>query len=624
MILQRSSPSSGLQDLSRLKMLGIEKKYVLYVPGGFDLRKNLKNLFLAWARLDPGLRSQYMLVLCSKVHDHGLIDGPARQARVPKSEYTVTGYVNDDELCSLYCQCEVFVFPSIHEGFGLPVLEAISFGAAVICSNTTSLPEVVGNSEALFDPTDPDEIASKLSQSLTDPDFRRSLKEAALKQAQRFSWKRVGQVAVDYLTEALEASVRGNPVETAPSFDLLEAVEAFRLFTARAGPRSPEDEVLASVAIAALEPAQRPPRLYVDLTQLTSHDARTGIQRVVRAIHSELPELLGTEFNIVSVWGHESGRYLATETDLVRRPTDKPIDPKVADIFLGLDLSAHLFPAMTPEIERFRVIGVKVFFLVYDIIPLTHPEFCDEGLVRVFREWTHAIAQHSDGLFCISRTVAEELRMWLGRNGKVPRDLRVEWFHLGADIAASKPSVGMPEDSSNFLVQLEQVPTYLMVGTLEPRKCHDFVLDAFELLWANNQAHQLVIVGKMGWKMSKLQARLLNHPDFGKRLFWLEGISDEYLEAIYSRVKALIAASVAEGFGLPIIEAAQKNVPVIARDIPVFREIGGSSVLYFSGPSPDSLADTILGAQEIPPQEITWTTWKQSAGRLTELIRNLV
>jgi len=90
-------------------------------------------------------------------------------------------------------------------------------------------------------------------------------------------------------------------------------------------------------------------------------------------------------------------------------------------------------------------------------------------------------------------------------------------------------------------------------------------------------------VGKMGWKMDVFKVRLDTHPELNKRLFWLNGISDAYLEKVYGACRALIAASVAEGFGLPLIEAAQKGLPVLARDIPVFREVGGTGATYFGG-----------------------------------------
>src|SRR3546814_20205534 len=98
-----------------------------------------------------------------------------------------------------------------------------------------------------------------------------------------------------------------------------------------------------------------------------------------------------------------------------------------------------------------------------------------------------------------------------------------------------------------------------MVGTLEPRKAHAQAIAAFESLWARGTDIALVIVGKLGWRVDGLPDRLRRHPEFGKRLFWLEGISDEFLEQLYARTSFLLGASEGEGFGLPLIEAARSE-----------------------------------------------------------------
>jgi len=148
----------------------------------------------------------------------------------------------------------------------------------------------------------------------------------------------------------------------------------------------------------------------------------------------------------------------------------------------------------------------------------------------------------------------------------------------------------------------------------------------------------LVIVGKEGWKdfpeelrrtIPEIVSRLRHHPELGRRLFWLEGISDEYLELIYATCTCLIAASEGEGFGLPLIEAAQHKLPIIARDIPVFREVAGNHALYFSGKEPLDLARGIkewLALHRFgkyPKSDgMTWLTWKESAERLKDIIIN--
>jgi glycosyltransferase involved in cell wall biosynthesis len=170
-------------------------------------------------------------------------------------------------------------------------------------------------------------------------------------------------------------------------------------------------------------------------------------------------------------------------------------------------------------------------------------------------------------------------------------------------------------------------PAFLMVGTLEPRKAHVQALAAFDLLWQGGADVTLVIVGKEGWLAGPLAAALRAHPQLGKKLFWLQGISDQMLTAVYGRAAALLAASVGEGFGLPLIEAAQHGLPVIARNLPVFREVAGAHAFYFDGTAPAQLAAALedwlqLFRQGLAPQSaaMPWLTWSQSAHQLADVI----
>jgi glycosyltransferase involved in cell wall biosynthesis len=166
-----------------------------------------------------------------------------------------------------------------------------------------------------------------------------------------------------------------------------------------------------------------------------------------------------------------------------------------------------------------------------------------------------------------------------------------------------------------------------MVDTLEPRKGHAFVLDAFEILWKRGVNSNLVIVGKQGWMVETLLERLRHHSELNKRLFWFEYISEEQLEAAYVSSTCLIAASYGEGFGLPLIEAAKHKLPIIARDIPVFREVGGKHAFYFNSKNPEQLSISLeqwldLYTQNKHPQseKMPWLTWKESATQTLEAL----
>ncbi|MDR9778211.1 glycosyltransferase, partial [Rhizobium hidalgonense] len=153
---------------------------------------------------------------------------------------------------------------------------------------------------------------------------------------------------------------------------------------------------------------------------------------------------------------------------------------------------------------------------------------------------------------------------------------------------------------------LSSTPTFLMVGTLEPRKRQLQALLAFERLWAQGYTVSLVIVGKYGWNVDFLVEMLSDHPELNRHLFWFAQTSDEFLEKLYATSSCLIAASSGEGFGLPIIEAAQHGIPIIARDIPVFREIASDHAYYFKGNSAIALAKCITDwlDLDVPPSSL--------------------
>ena len=178
--------------------------------------------------------------------------------------------------------------------------------------------------------------------------------------------------------------------------------------------------------------------------------------------------------------------------------------------------------------------------------------------------------------------------------------------------------------------------SFLMVGTIEPRKGHLQVVKAFDKLWKEGADINLVIVGHEGWKGLPENMRrnipqtleyIRTHPNNGSNLFLLEGISDEYLEKVYDSSVCLIAASYGEGFGLPLIESAQRKLSIIARDIPVFREVSGEYAYYFSGHAPENLASKILDWQDLYKQGkhpksdgMPWLTWAQSAEQLKKVL----
>ena len=136
-------PASRRQELN--ERYGLKRPLVMYT-GGIDHRKNIEGLIRAYGRLPEDIRRQHQLcIVCSVLgHERQRLINLAKQYGLKTHDLIITGFVPDEDLVDLYNICKVFVFPSLHEGFGLPALEAMSCGAPVISSNTSSLPEVIG------------------------------------------------------------------------------------------------------------------------------------------------------------------------------------------------------------------------------------------------------------------------------------------------------------------------------------------------------------------------------------------------------------------------------------------------------------------------------------------------
>lgn len=183
------APSAPVADPAWLAELGIERPFALYV-GINKPHKNLARLVEAWALLPAAVRQDHQLVLAGW-EDPRYPEARQRATALGMGEQVrFIGSVPGPALPGLYRAATCFVFPSLYEGFGLPVLEALASGLPVACSATSSLPEVTGQAALLFDPTRPDAIARALERLLTEPTLRATLAAAGLAQASAYTWQR--------------------------------------------------------------------------------------------------------------------------------------------------------------------------------------------------------------------------------------------------------------------------------------------------------------------------------------------------------------------------------------------------------------------------------------------------
>src|SRR5215472_10172443 len=196
----------------------VRERFSIGVPfvlsvGDLQPRKNQIGLIKAFARMVnayPQLKQNLVLAgketwFADQVHK------AARESGV-SDRIQFFGFVSDDDLLQLYNACDLFVFPSFYEGFGLPALEAMACGRAVACSHTSALPEVVDGAAILFDPYAIDEIVRALADLLLDSELRARMERLGLQRAAHFSWQKTAQRTLDVFQDVLDKSRAASPV----------------------------------------------------------------------------------------------------------------------------------------------------------------------------------------------------------------------------------------------------------------------------------------------------------------------------------------------------------------------------------------------------------------------------
>ncbi len=372
-------------------------------------------------------------------------------------------------------------------------------------------------------------------------------------------------------------------------------------------------------------------QLLLDISKLVQQDNRTGIHRVTWGILREfLPNppkgwVIEPIYASSKTSGFRYARNFMNFGSKNQSKSDEIVTIKDGDIYFGLDHNIQ-FPQY-PLLKEWHKRGVKIQFMVHDLLPLTMAD-CFTKNPEIFKRWIKITAEF-DGVICISRCVADEYHNWLHTyNPKRTHPFLINWSHHGASVENWNYEPCRSPEVCSLIDQLRLRPTFVMVGTVEPRKGHAQTLQAFTHLWQEEVDINLVIVGKYGWKISEFFFQFIRHPQISNRLFWFNNLNDEDLIKIYSTSTCLIAASIAEGFGLPLIESAKYKLPIIARDIPIFHEILSEHAYYFKNDkSPETLAGAItdwlhLYRQGRHPksENLPYLTWKESAAKLLDIL----
>ncbi|MGL5434323.1 MAG: glycosyltransferase family 4 protein [Lachnospiraceae bacterium] len=349
-------------------------------------------------------------------------------------------------------------------------------------------------------------------------------------------------------------------------------------------------------------------KIYIDITNLMMVSFLTGIQRVVREVvmrilnHSEFEIVLleyksnVQKFNILS--NDEFYAYYQGKTSLKRTiRTDRWIsinELEGGSVFFDIDSvwnSSCPRSALFPQLKNQ---GLKIASYIYDTIPINNPQYCHTRTILKFMDYFGANLRYADAVVVSTQSVLDSIY-------EIADRLRVErvpgyvsW--LGADFTSENKTSDIRDDVEELVCSGKKY--ILTVGTIEPRKNHKILLDAFDQKLFDEELN-LVFVGRIGWNVDELRKRIASHEYGNQKFFHFVGLDDNNVDYLYRNSYLVAFPTFDEGFGLPMIEAFQRGTPVIASDCKVLQEVGGNNAIYFS---PDSVDDFVGKITELLEQ----------------------
>lgn len=523
---------------------GVRDGYIMY-SGAMEPRKNAERLLQAFALLGDALLAGHQLVIAGKISSHDMVRFNGLTSQLGIADRVVyTGYITDDELIALYSAASLYVFPSLHEGFGLPALEAMACGTPTIGSATTSVPEVIGRADALFDPTSVADIARAMRRVLEEPAFAASLRAHAPQQAARFSWDTTACTALAAFEQVVASRPRQQRVWPA-SRDALDG--QYRQLVRAIGaiatdvPATDDDLLAAAPAIARATQAglaiarggDLPARL--DWRVEGPFDSSYSLALVNRSLAMALRDR-GHNVVLHSTEGPgdfpASPDFLAANPDIARLHAGEPTMPAER----ATVSSRMLYPPRVADMAS-RINTVHLY------------PWEESGFPQA---WMEDFNTHLQGISCLSTHVR---KIMVDNGASIPLSVGCcgvdHWLQI-------VPDAGYRVEGRGF--------RFLHVSSCFPRKGVDALLHAYGQAFTSADDVSLIIKTFANphnevhrWLAEASEGRT-DYPDV--RI--IEGdISDAELKSLYSQCHALVSPSRAEGFGLPMAEAMLMDLPVI-------------------------------------------------------------
>lgn len=349
-------------------------------------------------------------------------------------------------------------------------------------------------------------------------------------------------------------------------------------------------------------------KIYIDVTVLTLATFVTGIQRVTREIAVRLIANRGDSvvllhYNAKENCYHRIDNQKFCDFYLNRAGRKNKMITKEmvlleqigeGTVFFDLDAAWMCRVKRSWLLPILKRQGARIVAHVYDIISITHPQYCLQRGVYNFMDFIGAHLLYADDIIVNAQATVSELEKLTEK-----MQIKLPVCHvvpLGADFG-KKSLVKDTQVSGQLRTIVKANPYILMVGTVEPRKNHKLLVEAFDK-GLKNMGYNIVMAGYMGWDMEEFAKNLHSHPDFGTRIFHLEGMDDTAITYLYQNARFLAFCSYTEGFGLPLIEGIQRGTPVLASDIPVSREVAGDYCLWFEQDNAGQICEIVKYYQE--------------------------
>lgn len=540
----------GLTQVSSLDATLLLKKFRITRPflmhtSAFDPRKNFEGLIKAFADIPKLIRKNYQLVLVFKFSEHKTevkkLYELATDLGLSKSDLILTGYVDDQELRAWYSLCYLFIFPSFHEGFGLPALEAMACGAAVIGSNITSIPEVIGKEDALFDPYSIDSMRDIIIRALTDQGYWKTLKNNASERAKHFCWDKAADIAIKSLEKAYKQS------EHNKNYIVNEFEESLAGFAKKLA------DIKSSVIASDQDYLDVAKSIYANsliLNQVKAHAYYSG------ALAWRIEGPFDSSYSLALV-NREAARALKTLGHIpVLHSTegfgDFPANPKFLEKNPDLAAMHSLvdnYPESAVHISSRNIYPPRVADMHSPINVLHHYAWEESGFPQ---EWVKNFNAHLDGITCTSKHVEKVM---------IDNGVTVPLVNIGNGVDHWERIV----PSSTYRINARKFKL-LHVSTCLPRKGPMALLDGYGLAFTIEDDVTLVVKttpNEHNKIYQWIEERRASNSQYPHVVVIEDDITDSELKALYIQCDVLVQPACAEGFGLPMAEAMLSGIPVI-------------------------------------------------------------